>query len=193
MPRPITGLQHGRAEKSKRILPSFLADCHVVIQWQRYGFVQPEGPRRLFIFNHHAPPFILPIIIMCSCVSAPAGRLEKPEESVLSDVSPLSSGVDSGQQSPVSPENRKRERGIKKLWGRFVSQRVSVAASFFFFFCPVCVFPLGNDEALRSVLRIRRSQSGSPAQGHDPELGEFKRGGFRATAGPRLARSGNTR
>lgn len=122
MPRPITGLQHGRAEKSKRILPSFLAFCHVVIQWQRYGFVQPEGPRRLFIFNHHAPPFILPIIIMCSCVSAPAGRLEKPEESVLSDVSPLSSGVDSGQQSPVSPENRKRERGIKKLWGRFVSQ-----------------------------------------------------------------------
>ncbi|XP_075898670.1 liprin-beta-2b isoform X13 [Nelusetta ayraudi] len=110
-------------------------------------------------------------LIRCRSASAPAlgspgkhdlydvaGRLEKPEESVLSDVSPLSSGVDSGQQSPVSPENRKRERGIKKLWGR-----------------------------------IRRSQSGSPAQGHDPELGEFKRGGFRATAGPRLARSGNTR
>lgn len=65
---------------------------------------------------------------------APAGRLEKPEESVLSDMSPLSSGVDSGQQSPVSPENRKRERGIKKLWGRYVSQRAYVAASFFFFF-----------------------------------------------------------
>lgn len=123
---------------------------------------------------------------------APAGRLEKPEESVLSDMSPLSSGVDSGQQSPVSPENRKRERGIKKLWGRYVSQRAYVATSFLFFF-PVCVFSLGNDESLRSVLRIRRSQSGSPAQGHDPELGEFKRGGFRATAGPRLARSGNTR
>ncbi|XP_042351651.1 liprin-beta-2b isoform X1 [Plectropomus leopardus] len=83
---------------------------------------------------------------------------EKLEESVLSDQSPLSSGVDSGQQSPVSPENRKTHRGIKKLWGK-----------------------------------IRRSQSGSPAQVHDPELGEFKRGGFRATAGPRLARSGNTR
>ncbi|KAM9351928.1 liprin-beta-2b [Symphorus nematophorus] len=85
-------------------------------------------------------------------------RPEKLEEYVLSDQSPLSSGVDSGQQSPVSPENRKTHRGIKKLWGK-----------------------------------IRRSQSGSPAQVHDPELGEFKRGGFRATAGPRLARSGNTR
>ncbi|CAK6969956.1 liprin-beta-2b isoform X4 [Scomber scombrus] len=83
---------------------------------------------------------------------------EKLEECVLSDQSPLSSGVDSGQQSPVSPDNRKSHRGIKKLWGK-----------------------------------IRRSQSGSPVQVHDPELGEFKRGGFRATAGPRLARSGNTR
>uniref|UniRef100_A0A7N6F9B7 SAM domain-containing protein n=1 Tax=Anabas testudineus TaxID=64144 RepID=A0A7N6F9B7_ANATE len=87
-----------------------------------------------------------------------AGRTDKLEECILSDQSPLSSGVDSGQQSPVSPENRKTHRGIKKLWGR-----------------------------------IRRSQSGSPVQVHDPELGDFKRGGFRATAGPRLARSGNTR
>ncbi|XP_026221552.1 liprin-beta-2b isoform X1 [Anabas testudineus] len=85
-------------------------------------------------------------------------RTDKLEECILSDQSPLSSGVDSGQQSPVSPENRKTHRGIKKLWGR-----------------------------------IRRSQSGSPVQVHDPELGDFKRGGFRATAGPRLARSGNTR
>ncbi|XP_050929552.1 liprin-beta-2b isoform X2 [Lates calcarifer] len=85
-------------------------------------------------------------------------RPEKLEECILSDQSPLSSGVDSGQQSPVSPENRKSHRGIKKLWGK-----------------------------------IRRSQSGSPVQVHDSELGEFKRGGFRATAGPRLARPGNTR
>ncbi|XP_078139093.1 liprin-beta-2b isoform X9 [Centroberyx gerrardi] len=85
-------------------------------------------------------------------------RPEKLEESLLSDQSPLSSGVDSGQQSPVSPENRKSHRGIKKLWGK-----------------------------------IRRSQSGSPVQVDDPELGEFRRGGFRATAGPRLSRTGNTR
>uniref|UniRef100_A0A1A8NER2 PTPRF interacting protein, binding protein 2 (Liprin beta 2) n=1 Tax=Nothobranchius pienaari TaxID=704102 RepID=A0A1A8NER2_9TELE len=84
--------------------------------------------------------------------------LEKPDECILSDQSPLSSGVDSGQQSPVSPEKRKGQRGIRKLWGR-----------------------------------IRRSQSGSPVQAHDPELGDFRRGGYRATAGPRLARSGKTR
>ncbi|KAM4553150.1 liprin-beta-2b [Fundulus diaphanus] len=83
---------------------------------------------------------------------------EKLDEYMLSDQSPLSSGVDSGQQSPVSPEKRKSNRGIKKLWGR-----------------------------------IRRSQSGSPVQVHDPELGDFKRGGFRATAGPRLACSEKTR
>uniref|UniRef100_A0A3P8PP13 SAM domain-containing protein n=1 Tax=Astatotilapia calliptera TaxID=8154 RepID=A0A3P8PP13_ASTCA len=83
--------------------------------------------------------------------------LKKLEECFPSDQSPLSSGVDSGQQSPVSPENRKGHRGIRKLWGK-----------------------------------IRRSQSGSPVQVHDPELGDFKRGGFRATAGPRLARPGKT-
>uniref|UniRef100_A0A3P9ITR8 SAM domain-containing protein n=1 Tax=Oryzias latipes TaxID=8090 RepID=A0A3P9ITR8_ORYLA len=77
---------------------------------------------------------------------------------MLSDHSPLSSGMDSGQQSPVSPENRKTHRGIRKLWGK-----------------------------------IRRSQSGSPVQIHDQEGGDFKRGGFRATAGPRLAHSGKTR
>ncbi|KAM9754916.1 LOW QUALITY PROTEIN: liprin-beta-2b [Menidia menidia] len=98
-------------------------------------------------------------LIRCRSASAPAlGRSEKMEESPLSDQSPQSSGVDSGQQSPVSPENRKNHRGIKKLWGR-----------------------------------IRRSQSGSPVQVNDPDLGDFKRGGFRATAGPRLARPGKTR
>uniref|UniRef100_A0A8C5EAB5 Liprin-beta-2-like n=1 Tax=Gouania willdenowi TaxID=441366 RepID=A0A8C5EAB5_GOUWI len=86
------------------------------------------------------------------------GRPETFDECILSDQSPLSSGIDSGQQSPVSPENRKTQRGIKKLWGK-----------------------------------IRRSQSGSPVQFHDTETGEFKRGGFRATAGPRLAHSGKTR
>ncbi|XP_031723933.1 liprin-beta-2b isoform X3 [Anarrhichthys ocellatus] len=94
-------------------------------------------------------------LIRCRSASAPA--LGHPE-CLLSGQSPLSSGVDSGQQSPVSPENRKSHRGIKKFWGK-----------------------------------IRRSQSGSPAQVHDPELGEFRRGGFRATAGPRLVRPRNTR
>ncbi|KAK0131356.1 Liprin-beta-1 [Merluccius polli] len=80
------------------------------------------------------------------------------EESCFSDQSPLSSGGNSEQHSPVSPENRKSHRGIRKLWGK-----------------------------------IRRSQSGSPVALDDADAGEFRRGGYRATAGPRLARAGNTR
>ncbi|XP_051547873.1 liprin-beta-2-like isoform X3 [Myxocyprinus asiaticus] len=76
-------------------------------------------------------------------------KTEKADDSTQSDISPMSSGVDSGQQSPVSPENKKHQKGIRKLWGK-----------------------------------IRRTQSGSlPANGSDSE---FKRGGFRSTAGPRL-------
>ncbi|XP_072519438.1 liprin-beta-2b isoform X9 [Salminus brasiliensis] len=75
-------------------------------------------------------------------------KTERAEESTLSDLSPMSSGVDSGHQSPVSPENKKNQKGIRKLWGK-----------------------------------IKRTQSGSlPADSAD-----FKRGGFRATTGPRLA------
>ncbi|XP_028843599.1 liprin-beta-2b isoform X4 [Denticeps clupeoides] len=93
----------------------------------------------------------------CRSASAPAlGRTEKAEDSVLPDLSPLSSGVDSGQQSPVSPENRKNQHGIKKLWGK-----------------------------------IRRSQSGSlPAD--DPDAAGFRRGGARATAGPRFSHISDT-
>uniref|UniRef100_A0A8D0AU27 PPFIA binding protein 2 n=1 Tax=Sander lucioperca TaxID=283035 RepID=A0A8D0AU27_SANLU len=108
-----------------------------------------------FTYIHIGNMLLSILLCLCFCL---AGHPEKLEECVLSDQSPLSSGVDSGQQSPVSPENRKSQRGIKKLWGK-----------------------------------IRRSQSGSPAQVHYPELVEFKRGGFRATAGPRLACSGTTR
>ncbi|NWY65863.1 LIPB2 protein, partial [Erithacus rubecula] len=36
---------------------------------------------------------------------------------VSDDLSPLSSGMDSGPQSPWSPENRKSPKGIKKIWG----------------------------------------------------------------------------
>uniref|UniRef100_A0A8C1M2G0 PPFIA binding protein 2 n=1 Tax=Cyprinus carpio TaxID=7962 RepID=A0A8C1M2G0_CYPCA len=77
------------------------------------------------------------------------GKAEKTDDSTLSDLSPMSSGVESGQQSPVSPEDKKNQKSIQKLWGK-----------------------------------IRRTQSGSlPADGSDSD---FKRGGFRATAGPRL-------
>ncbi|XP_041131389.1 liprin-beta-2-like isoform X12 [Polyodon spathula] len=53
--------------------------------------------------------------------SAPAlGKTQKIDDATLSssDRSPQSSGVDSGQQSPVSLENRKNPKGIKKFWGK---------------------------------------------------------------------------
>ncbi|NXQ55173.1 LIPB2 protein, partial [Anthoscopus minutus] len=76
---------------------------------------------------------------------------------VSDDLSPLSSGMDSGPQSPWSPDNRKSPKGIKKIWGK-----------------------------------IRRTQSGNfPAD--DLGLAEFRRGGLRATAGPRLSRSKDTK
>ncbi|XP_026706531.1 liprin-beta-2 isoform X4 [Athene cunicularia] len=92
-------------------------------------------------------------------VSAPAlGETENVDGTVVSDdLSPLSSGTDSGPQSPLSPENRKSPKGIRKIWGK-----------------------------------IRRTQSGNfPAD--DLGLAEFRRGGLRATAGPRLSRSKETK
>ncbi|XP_036440766.1 liprin-beta-2 isoform X3 [Colossoma macropomum] len=80
-------------------------------------------------------------------------KTERMEDTSTSDLSPVSSGVDSGQQSPVSQENLKNNKSIRKLWGK-----------------------------------IRRTQSGG-LQGDDLEPTEFRRGGFRATAGPRLART----
>ncbi|XP_074086223.1 liprin-beta-2 isoform X2 [Macrotis lagotis] len=69
------------------------------------------------------------------------------------DLSPTSSGTDSGPQSPLTPEIKRSPKGIKKFWGK-----------------------------------IRRTQSGNfntDAIG----IAEFRRGGLRATAGPRLSRT----
>ncbi|KAM6464772.1 liprin-beta-2 isoform 8-T9 [Liasis olivaceus] len=73
------------------------------------------------------------------------------------ELSPLSSGADSGAQSPLSPDNKRSPKGIKKIWGK-----------------------------------IRRTQSGN-FPGDDLGLVEFRRGGLRATAGPRLSRSKDTK
>ncbi|KAG9338038.1 hypothetical protein JZ751_027202 [Albula glossodonta] len=81
---------------------------------------------------------------------------EKMDDSTFSDLSLTSSGVDSQQHSPVSPDNRKNHKVIKKFWGK-----------------------------------VRRSQSGI-LQGDDLEPTEFRRGGLRATAGPRLAQTKDT-
>lgn len=50
---------------------------------------------------------------------------------------------------------------------------------------------MANDVFYLLYPRIRRTQSGT-LQREDLEPGEFKRGGLRATAGPCLARAGET-
>ncbi|MCI4379532.1 hypothetical protein PGIGA_G00229380 [Pangasianodon gigas] len=81
-------------------------------------------------------------------------KAERTEDLSAPDPSPTSSGVDSGEHSPVSQENLKNNKSIRKLWGK-----------------------------------IRRTQSGGLGPCDDLEPTEFRRGGFRATAGPRLART----
>ncbi|XP_017321792.2 liprin-beta-2 isoform X10 [Ictalurus punctatus] len=81
-------------------------------------------------------------------------KAERAENPSARDASPTSSGVDSGEHSPVSQENMKNNKSIRKLWGK-----------------------------------IRRTQPGGLGPGDDLEPTEFRRGGFRATAGPRLART----
>ncbi|XP_074985539.1 liprin-beta-2 isoform X10 [Caretta caretta] len=92
-------------------------------------------------------------------ISAPIlGETENMDGTIISDeLSPLSSGTESGPQSPLSPENKKSPKGIRKIWGK-----------------------------------IRRTQSGN-FHADDLGLAEFRRGGLRATAGPRLSRSKETK
>lgn len=52
------------------------------------------------------------VLVLC------AGKTEKMEDTTSSDVSPMSSGADSGQQSPVSQENVKNAKSIRKIWGK---------------------------------------------------------------------------
>ncbi|XP_028843605.1 liprin-beta-2b isoform X10 [Denticeps clupeoides] len=173
-PRPrllsssLEDLQSGSLQKhvGARLVEPVLENCQIYSD--RYKTLpgklsraQPDGERDKYLVALQLSPdesedsdFNLN---RCRSASAPAlGRTEKAEDSVLPDLSPLSSGVDSGQQSPVSPENRKNQHGIKKLWGK-----------------------------------IRRSQSGSlPAD--DPDAAGFRRGGARATAGPRFSHISDT-
>nr|XP_046205172.1 liprin-beta-2-like isoform X1 [Oncorhynchus gorbuscha] len=80
-------------------------------------------------------------------------KIEKMDDTSSSDLSPQSSGAESGQQTIGSPEHLKNNNSIRKLWGK-----------------------------------IRRTQSGG-LQGEDLEPNQFRRGGLRATAGPRLTRT----
>ncbi|XP_038855673.1 liprin-beta-2-like [Salvelinus namaycush] len=80
-------------------------------------------------------------------------KMEKMDDTSSSDLSPQSSGAESGQRTIGSPEHLKNNNSIRKLWGK-----------------------------------IRRTQSGG-LQGEDLEPNQFRRGGLRATAGPRLTRT----
>nr|XP_046201803.1 liprin-beta-2-like isoform X3 [Oncorhynchus gorbuscha] len=80
-------------------------------------------------------------------------KTEKMDDTSSSDLSPQSSGAESGQRTIGSPEHLKNNNSIRKLWGK-----------------------------------IRRTQSGG-LQGEDLESNQFRRGGLRATAGPRLTRT----
>ncbi|XP_035273800.1 liprin-beta-2 isoform X4 [Anguilla anguilla] len=90
----------------------------------------------------------------CRSASAPVlGKAEKKDGTTFAELSLPSSGTDSKQQSPTSPDNRKNQKAIHRFWGR-----------------------------------VRKSQSGFlPVDDLDPA--EFRRGGVRATAGPRLAQT----
>ncbi|XP_055777278.1 liprin-beta-2-like isoform X5 [Salvelinus fontinalis] len=80
-------------------------------------------------------------------------KTEKMDDTSSSDLSPQSSGAESGQRTIGSPEHLRNNNSIRKLWGK-----------------------------------IRRTQSGG-LQGEDLEPNQFRRGGLRATAGPRLTRT----
>uniref|UniRef100_A0A8B9G193 SAM domain-containing protein n=1 Tax=Amazona collaria TaxID=241587 RepID=A0A8B9G193_9PSIT len=117
------------------------------------------GMESLLAANEEKITTLLAICIKCDYIAVlNPGDTENVDGTIVSDdLSPLSSGTDSGPQSPLSPENRKSPKGIKKIWGK-----------------------------------IRRTQSGNfPAD--DLGLAEFRRGGLRATAGPRLSRSKETK
>lgn len=56
----------------------------------------------------------------CVLFTFPTEKAERAENPSARDASPTSSGVDSGEHSPVSQENMKNNKSIRKLWGKWV-------------------------------------------------------------------------
>lgn len=120
------------------------------------------------------------------CVFVPVQRgVQRNQRSLFFRTNPLCPLAWTPGSSPRSLQKTEKPREASKNCGESES-KPSLRA---FIHTVLCRLP----GSLRLLHRIRRSQSGSPAQVHDPELGDFKRGGFRSTAGPRLARPANTR
>uniref|UniRef100_A0A8C2IW43 PPFIA binding protein 2a n=1 Tax=Cyprinus carpio TaxID=7962 RepID=A0A8C2IW43_CYPCA len=119
------------------------------LESQKLGLMEEVPGLKLKLGNmeeKHINRKYIYLLAVCVC---PTGITEKIKDTTNSDLSSVSSGVDSGQQSPVLQENVKNS-SIRKLWGKM--KRPGVLSD-------------------------------------DIEPIQFKRGGFRATAGPRLIRA----
>ncbi|XP_062327728.1 liprin-beta-2 [Osmerus eperlanus] len=95
-------------------------------------------------------------------------KTEKTGSVPPSDSSPQSSGAESGQRLVGSPEHLKNNRSIRKLWGKLRRTQSGGLQS--------------------GGLQSGGLQSGG-LQSVDQDQSQFRRGGLRATAGPRLTRS----
>uniref|UniRef100_G3WLN3 PPFIA binding protein 2 n=1 Tax=Sarcophilus harrisii TaxID=9305 RepID=G3WLN3_SARHA len=163
----LEDLQHNSVEKyvdGKPLVPVVGSEDTLFLGENKY----PTLPGKLSGTTHNGEPGTsipsashtsgssLPSLTRGRSVSAPIlGETESSLDNTVTsnDLSPTSSGTDSGPQSPLTPEMKRSPKGIRKFWGK-----------------------------------IRRTQSGNfntDAIG----IAEFRRGGLRATAGPRLSRT----
>ncbi|KAM8969783.1 liprin-beta-2 isoform 1-T4 [Sarcophilus harrisii] len=152
----LEDLQHNSVEKyvdGKPLVPVVGSEDTLFLGENKY----PTLPGKLSGTTHNGEPGTsIPSASHTSGSSLPS--LRETESSLdntvtSNDLSPTSSGTDSGPQSPLTPEMKRSPKGIRKFWGK-----------------------------------IRRTQSGNfntDAIG----IAEFRRGGLRATAGPRLSRT----
>ncbi|XP_020860923.1 liprin-beta-2 isoform X18 [Phascolarctos cinereus] len=152
----LEDLQSGSVEKyvdGKPLVPVVGAEDTLFLGENKYQTL----PGKLPGATHNGEPGTsIPSTSQTSGSSLPS--LRETESSLdntvtSNDLSPTSSGTDSGPQSPLTPEMKRSPKGIRKFWGK-----------------------------------IRRTQSGNfntDAIG----IAEFRRGGLRATAGPRLSRT----
>lgn len=94
----------------------------------------------------------------------------------LAGVPQRSSNSDSTHTLPTTPESRKKSKGIKKLFGKWVKKNKILH----------CWYFVSVSRQKFVICRLKRSQSTTFNLDDNLPEGEFKRGGVRATAGPRL-------
>uniref|UniRef100_A0A7N4NKZ6 PPFIA binding protein 2 n=1 Tax=Sarcophilus harrisii TaxID=9305 RepID=A0A7N4NKZ6_SARHA len=149
----LEDLQHNSVEKDTLFLGE---NKYPTLPGKLSGTTHNGEPGTSIPSASHTSGSSLPSLTRGRSVSAPIlGETESSLDNTVTsnDLSPTSSGTDSGPQSPLTPEMKRSPKGIRKFWGK-----------------------------------IRRTQSGNfntDAIG----IAEFRRGGLRATAGPRLSRT----